>query len=255
MNPRPGDFEGVVGMGFFSHLLGRDYDYEDDGELEEGSGSLPELHSGMSLTVETPEGQELLVGRLTGYAAGDTSLTLERLPGGLSFKTRDMGTSVMIRGFDEQMNQFILKGTVQESTRLVCRVKDLKVRPISEHRQNFRLHVNGPAVLYYPTDETRSDPEECLLVDISRGGACIESEFLHAEDEVLRLWVKLRDYVPMEFMGEITRVVEYQPGKFRDGFLFAQLKESELTELTRTLYNVQVGNVIPRRRSDDTGHW
>ena len=37
MNPRPGDFEGVVGMGFFSHLLGRDYDYEDDGELEEGS--------------------------------------------------------------------------------------------------------------------------------------------------------------------------------------------------------------------------
>lgn len=159
MNPRPGDFEGVAGMGFFSHLLGRDYDYEDDGELEEGSGSLPELHSGMSLTVETPEGQELLVGRLTGYAAGDTSLTLERLPGGLSFKTRDMGTSVMIRGFDEQMNQFILKGTVQESTRLVCRVKDLKVRPISEHRQNFRLHVNGPAVLYYPTDETRSNPE------------------------------------------------------------------------------------------------
>lgn len=166
-----------------------------------------------------------------------------------------MGTSVMIRGFDEQMNQFILKGTVQESTRLVCRVKDLKVRPISEHRQNFRLHVNGPAVLYYPTDETRSNPEECLLVDISSGGACIESEFLHAEDEVLRLWVKLRDYVPMEFMGEIIRVVEYQPGKFRYGFLFAQLKESELTELTRTLYNVQVGNVIPRRRSDDTGHW
>ena len=34
-------------------------------------------------------------------------------------------------------------------------------------RQNFRLHVNGPAVLYYPTDETRSNPEECLLVDIS----------------------------------------------------------------------------------------
>ena len=53
-------------------------------------------------------------------------------------------------------------------------------------------------------------------------------------------------------MGEIIRVVEYQPGKFRYGFLFAQLKESELTELTRTLYNVQVGNVIPRRRSDDT---
>ncbi len=242
-------------MGFFSHLLGRDYDYEYEDDLEEDSGALPDLHNGMSLTVETPEGQVLLTGRITGYAGGDSTLTLERLPGGLSFKTQEMGASVLIRGFDEQMNQFILKGTVQESTRLVCRVKDLKVRPIPEHRQNFRLHVNGPAALYYPTDETKSNPEECVLVDISTGGACIESEFLHAEDEVLKLWVKLRDYAPMEFTGEIIRVVEYQPGKFRYGFLFAQLKESELTELTRTLYNVQVGNVVPRRRSDDTGHW
>lgn len=244
-------------MGFFSHLLGRDYDYdyEDEDDLDEGSGELPDLHNGMSLTVETPEGQELLTGRITGYAEGDSGLTLERLPGGLSFKTREMGTSVLLRGFDQQMNQFILKGTVQESTRLVCRVKDLRVRPIPEHRQNFRLHVNGPAALYYPTDETKSNPEECVLVDISTGGACIESEFLHAEDEVLKLWVKLKEYAPMEFTGEIIRVVEYQPGKFRYGFLFAQLKESELTELTRTLYNVQVGNVVPRRRSDDTGHW
>lgn len=69
-------------MGFFSHLLGRDYDYEDEDDQEEGSGILPDLHNGMSLTVETPEGQELLVGRLTGYAPGDSSLTLERLPGG-----------------------------------------------------------------------------------------------------------------------------------------------------------------------------
>ena len=86
-------------------------------------------------------------------------------------------------------------------------------------------------------------------MDISSGGACIESEFLHAEDEVLRLWVKLRvvhllvkapdhhrgAHVP-GLEGQPSRqtlqgVVEYQPGKFRYGFLFAQLKESELTEL------------------------
>lgn len=244
-------------MGFFSNLLGRGYEdeYEEEDDQEVDSGPFPDLHNGMSLTVETAEGGELLTGRLTGYAGGDRTLTLERLPGALSFKTRELGTTVLVRGFDEQMNQFMLKGVVQESTRLVCRVKDLKLRPQPENRQNFRLHVNGPAALYYPTDETRSNPEECTLVDISTGGACIESEFLHAEDEVLRLRMKLRDYAPMEFVGEIIRVVEYQPGKFRYGFLFAQLKESELTELTRTLYNLQVGNVIPRRRSEDTGHW
>lgn len=57
-------------MGFFSHLLGRDYDYEYEDDLEEDSGALPDLHNGMSLTVETPEGQVLLTGRITGYAGG-----------------------------------------------------------------------------------------------------------------------------------------------------------------------------------------
>lgn len=241
-------------MGFFASLFGRSNSGSEDYE-NETPGTFPDLYNGMTLDLETNEGHHILTGRLSGYTEGDTALTLERLPGALSFDTREMGTTVVVRGVSETMTQFYLRGTVQESTRLVCRLKDLKVRPISEHRQNFRLHVNGPAALYYPTDETRSNPEECMLVDISSGGACIESEFLHAEDEVLRLWVKLKDYVPMEFMGEIIRVVEYQPGKFRYGFLFAQLKESELTDLTRTLYNIQVGNVIPRRRSDDTGHW
>jgi len=242
-------------MGFLSSLFGRSAETAVNNKATEQTGPLPELYNGMTLDLETPDGQRVLTGRLAGYNAGDTTLTVERQPGALSLALREPGASLVIRGVDEGMTQFFLKGTVQESTRLVCRLKDLKVRPISEHRQNFRLHVNGPAALYYPTDETRSNPEECVLVDISSGGACIESEFLHAEDEVLRLWVKLKDYVPMEFMGEIIRVVEYQPGKFRYGFLFAQLKESELTDLTRTLYNIQVGNVIPRRRSDDTGHW
>ena len=123
-----------------------------------------------------------------------------------------------------------------------------------EHSHDFRLQMGVPAAMHYPSDETFSNPEECLLVDISTGGACIESEYIHAEDEVLRLRVKLLDYAPMEFIGEITRVVEYQPGKFRYGFLFAQLNERELTELTRTLYNIQVGNRSTWMRSD-AGHW
>lgn len=242
-------------MGFFSNLLGRsDDDYEVEDGVDEAGGSFPELYNGMTLDVETAEGAELLSGRVTGYVSGDTSLTLERLPGSLSFKTREVGTSVLIRCFDEKMVQHILKGTIQESTRLVCRIKDLKVKPIPEQRHDFRLQMNVPAALYYRSDEARSRPEECTLVDISTGGACLESEYLHAEDEVLRLRVKLAEYAPMEFMGEIIRVVEFQPGRFRYGFLFAQLKETEMTELTRTLYNIQVGNRQTWMRSED-GHW
>ena len=239
-------------MGFISNLLGRsdDYDYEEDDANED----LPELHNGMTVSVESSEGAELFKGRITGYDDEDDGLTLERLPGALSFKVLDLGASVLIRGCDEDMQPFILKGAVQESTRLVCRFKDVKVKPIQETRDSFRLAMRSPAELFYMTDSNRSNPEECTLVDISIGGACLESEYLHAEDEVLRLRVKLEEYVPMEFLGEIIRVVEYRPGKFRYGFLFAQLKEAERTDLTRTLYNLQVGNRGTWMRTEE-GYW
>ena len=241
-------------MGFLSNLLGRsDDDYEYDTE-DDASEDLPELHNGMTLTVETTEGTELFSGLLTGYVDGDTVITLERLPGGLSFKIQELGTTLLLRGTDEALRQFILKGTVQESTRLVCRMKDVKLKPIEEARENFRLVMRSPAELFYMTDDNRTNPEDCTLVDISAGGACLESEYLHAEDEVLRLKVKLEDYVPMEFVGEIIRVVEYAPRKFRYGFLFAQLKEMERTELTRTLYNLQIGNRDTWMRMGP-GHW
>lgn len=239
-------------MGFLSNLLGRSDGYEY--ETEDGAEELPELHSGLTMSVESADGVELFRGRLTGYVEGDTEMTLERLPGALSFKVLDLGTSVLIRGCDEQLQQFILKGTVRESTRLVCRFKDVKVKPIQETRENFRLSLHTPAELYYMSDDKRSNPENCTLVDISTGGACLESEYLHAEDEVLRLKVKLEDYVPMEFVGEIIRVVEYGPGRFRYGFLFAQLKEAERVDLTRTLYNLQVGNRRPWMRTEE-GYW
>lgn len=241
-------------MGFFTSLFGRSDDDRQVDIEEEETGAFPELYNGMTLDLETNEGQRILTGRLSGFTAGDSTLTLERLPGGLSFEVRGIGTEVTVRGISEAMTQFFLKGTVQESTRLLCRLKDVKVKSIPEHRHDFRLQMGVPVTMYYRTDETFSHPEECTLVDISTGGACIESEYLHAVDEVLWLKVKLMDYAPMEFVGEIIRVNEYQPGRFRYGFLFAQLKERELTDLTRTLYNIQVGNRGTWMRSD-MGHW
>ena len=239
-------------MSFLSNLLGRSdsYEYEEDDDNEE----LPDLHNNMTVSVETAEGAELFRGRITGYADGDTEMTLERLPRALSFRILDLGAGVVLRVCDEEMQQYILKGTVKESTRLICRFKDVKMKPIEETREGFRLTMRSPAELFYMSDEKRSNPEDCTLVDISTGGACLESEYLHAEDEVLRLKVKLEDYVPMEFVGEIIRVLEYTPGRFRYGFLFAQLKESERTDLTRTLYNLQVGNRKPWMRTEE-GFW
>ncbi|MDE6589379.1 MAG: PilZ domain-containing protein [Oscillospiraceae bacterium] len=217
-------------MGFLSNLFGRsnnDYDYEtEDGADEESGADVSALvYKGITLEVGPSEnGGEAFSGRVSEFNSREDRLTLERLPGALSLKTREIGSSVELRGCDKDMKQFMLKATVQESTRLVCRLKDVRVKPIPELRENFRLQLSSPATMYSYEDIGRNNPEECTLVDISTGGACVESEYLHAEDEVLRLKIKLEAYVPREFVGEIIRVVEYRPGKFRYGCLLAPLE-------------------------------
>ncbi len=240
-------------MGLFSSLFGRTDDEEES--VEEEEGALPEIFRGMTLIVEATDGQQILSGQVSEFDDDDRTLALERMPGGLSFKMREIGSTVMIRGIDESLMQFYLKGTVEESTRTAFRVKDVKIREVPKNRQNFRLEISSPVTMYCRTGEDQFGPqEECTLVDISIGGACVESEYLHMEDDVVRLKVKLLDYTPMEFIGEVIRVTEVRPKVFRYGVLFAQLKEKELEELTRTLYNIQAGNRSNRQRSE-MGHW
>lgn len=200
---------------------------------------LPELNRGMTISITLSDGDQLLTGRLTSFTS--TYLTVERLPHALSFKTCGKGETVYIRGCDQKLMPFVIQGTVEESTRTFFKMKGLKSIPLNEHRDNFRLTLNTPAALYYLTDAHFENPEVCTLLDISVGGARFQSEFLHAEGEVLNLKVKLEDYVSMDFLGEIIRIQELNSGAFQYGFLFAQLTEDEITTLTKTIYNIQVG--------------
>ena len=91
-------------------------------------------------------------------------------------------------------------------------------------------------------------------MDISTEGCCIQSDYLHGEGEVLRLKIKLDDYMAMDFVGEVIRVNECGPNGFRCGILFAQLKKEEINTLTKTLFNIQLGNRREHSRSEN-GHW
>ena len=226
-------------MGFFSSLRADRQVYQPQ-SAQPSEPPLPELNRGMTISVTLPDGDQLLTGKLTSIT--DKSLVLERLPHALSFKTCGKGETVYIRGCNQKLMPFVIQGTVEESTRTLFRMKNLKSLPLNEHRDNFRLTLNSPANLYYLTDAHFQNPEECTLLDISVGGARVQSEFLHAEGEVLNLKVKLEDYVSMEFLGEIIRVEEFPSGVFQYGFLFAQLTEDEITTLTKTIYNIQVGS-------------
>ncbi|MCI8970868.1 MAG: PilZ domain-containing protein [Oscillibacter sp.] len=245
-------------MGIFS-FFNRDQDLEaylpapTEPALEETNQGFPEMCREMPIEIVEKTGRVLNTGLITEH--GGTELTMGRHPGGLSFKVCEPGSTVFVRGCDNKMNQFYLRATVEESSRIQMRLKDLEPEVHENHRDTFRLAVNNvPISIYYMNDERFERPEECRLVDISTGGCCFTSEYLHGEGEVLRLKVKLEDYVAMDFIGEIIRVVECGPNEFRCGVLFAQLKRDEINSLTKVLFNMQLGNRREHSRSEE-GHW
>ena len=245
-------------MGIFS-FLNRDQDLADyipapvTPAPEETGPGLPEMCREMPIEVVEKTGRVLNTGLITEH--GGTEFTMGRHPGGLSFKVCEPGSTVYVRGCDNKMNQFYLRATVEESTRILMKLKDLEPEVHENQRDTFRLAVNNvPISIYYFNDERFERPEECKLVDISTGGCCFTSEYLHGEGEVLRLKIKLEDYVAMDFIGEVIRVVECGPNEFRCGILFAQLKTDEINSLTKVLFNMQLGNRREHSRSED-GHW
>ena len=248
-------------MSIFSSLFSRET--EDDYELEAGqstdgktgqsnSATTGELCEGMRIDVTTPDGTPLLAGKITALTS--TTLTLERLPGGLAFKICSLEAAVCASGYDKKMIPISLRATVQESTRTLLKLKNVQVETHAENREAFRLPLSVPVSLYRWDDEHYKTPEECILVDISTGGCRFTSEYLHGEGEVLRIKVKLEDYVAMDFIGEVIRVVECGPNEFRCGVLFAQLKKEEINSLTKVLFNMQLGNRREHSRTED-GHW
>jgi len=251
-------------MGFLSSLFkksGRDDEEEEeeeeaeevDSEQEKGPPGFPTLTEGMTLSVTLQNGQPLLSGQLASFT--NTSMSLERSPGQFSFATCGIGTTVYIKGYNQESVPIDLKGTVEESSRILLRINHVKVVPRDEQRANFRLPIDAAVTLYYEEDEHMQNPEQCKLVNLSTGGACIQSEYIHGEGEVLRLKIQLEDYAPMTFLGEIIRVEEPSHGVFRYGFLFAKLNQNENTALTRMLFNIQVGNKKEHKRTEIHGHW
>jgi len=206
------------------------------------------------MTIEVLDEKKRTLNNGTVTSASSNGFTMGRLPGGLSFKICEPGTAVFIRGCDDKLMQFFLRAKVAESTRVLMRLTDLETEVHENLRSSFRLKVDVPISIYYITDERMERPEKCTLVDISTGGCCFMSQYLHGEGEVLRLKIKLEEYVAMDFVGEVIRVDECGPNEFRCGVLFAQLKPEETNALTKTLFNMQLGIRREHSRSEG-GSW
>lgn len=252
-------------MGIFSFFTRNDDDDEDEDLLEEeeeeeeervprlpDNATTGELFEGMRVDATSKEGELLLSGRITERTRD--SLTLGRLPGELSFKILTLNSSIKLNGYDKKLIPISLSGVVEESTRTSLKLKNLKVESHEESRDNFRLPYSAPITIYRRDDEQLSNPEQCQLINISTGGCCIQSEYVHMEDEVIRIHIKLEEYAPLKFLGQVVRCSNQVRGLFNYGILFAQLSDPEITSLNKMLYNLQMGIKDIHVRKEE-GRW
>lgn len=244
-------------MGIFS-FMNRNQDNEDLDYTMPSSGEerkeeeLPDLHREMPVEILGENNQIIINGIITEWKGRE--ITLGRRPGGLSMKLCEIGSNVVVQGSNSKMEQLYFRATVAESSRTHIKLKDLVQETHENQRDAFRLVVNAPVSVYSYDDERMTRPEKCTLIDISVGGCCISSEYLHGEGEVLRIKVKLEDYVDLNLVGEVIRVMERGRDDFRCGILFAQLTNEEHRALTQMLFNLQVGSRQEHRRGK-YGHW
>ena len=230
-------------------------EFDDTPSISQAAGKTkigpPDLHREMPVEILGENGQVMIKGLITQCSRQE--IVIGRRPGGLSFKICEIGSDVVIQGRDSKLAQFYLRAVVAESSRIHLRLKDLVQEVRDDLRDMFRLAVNVPITAFYRDDEHMQLPMDCNLVDISTGGCCISSEQSYEEGEVLRLRIKLGDYVPMILVGEIIRVTERRHKDYSYGILFAQMKKEEQDTLTRTIFNLQAGD--RKEHSRVNGHW
>lgn len=230
-------------------------EFDDTPSISQAAGKMkvgpPDLHREMPVEILGENGQVMIEGLIT--ECGRREIGIGRRPGGLSFKICEIGSGVVIQGCDSKLAQFYLRAVVAESSRIHLRLKDLVQEVRDDLRDTFRLTVNTPITIFYYDDEHMQLPMDCTLVDISTGGCCISSEQAYEEGQVLRLRIKLGDYVPMNLVGEIIRVTECWRKDYSYGILFAQMEKGEQEALTRTIFNLQAGDRTEHSRVN--GHW
>lgn len=240
-------------MGVLSYLFKSSGDAAPDPDKKpESSTAMPPLSQKLSINVFMKNGRHLFDGRIAEFT--ETTMSIERLPGQLSLELCEIGDELRVRGLAANGKPYEMMGSVVRSSRVYCKLERLEMVVHSENRSNFRLPLDCDISLYGESDVKLEQPELCRLVNISVGGACFQSEYVHGLGEVLRLEVKIERYAPMVFLGQVIRADEFLPGIFRYGFLFAQLGEQETEALNKILFNIQVGNRREWRRGD-TGSW
>lgn len=209
---------------------------EDAGERT--GARFPAFNPEMPVDVLATYSSILLSGRLEAFSP--EALTIERIPGEISFPVQEAGAHVLVRGYDNQMEPFTLQGIITKSSLTECVVSHLEIVPHDNMRKSVRYPLSPPANIYAMEDTLLNKPQECKLLNISTGGACISSPFAYSMGDTLRLRVELiKNAGHTSYHCLVVRVTEKPGGIYEYGLLFEQLNKTKLNELLRDIETIQ----------------
>lgn len=197
-----------------------------------------EIYSGMRVEVSSDDGRMFLVARLTGLR-GDRAQLRPAIDGSM-LTTLEEPVLVTLRGYSSKENKaVILKCTVRSGSRDMWLAEHLTLVKRSNDRAFFRLGINltGRLVMMGKQDTAS---EECRLLNISVGGACIGSGTRHDVGDKFLLWMKLTpSSEPIQVVCQILRIIERRYGSFEYGCRFLGLSGAEEERILQAIFEMQ----------------
>ena len=218
----------------------RHFVQERDEPLAKPEGDLdmlpaPALDHGMPVEVMKDFDTVLLFGRL--LTSSPVVLTIGQIPGESDFPVCPPGSSVLVRGYDGQMDPILLLGQVVRSSGTQCVVGDLKQIPHRTQRKNVRHPLTPPANISALDGEEPDCLHPCLLLNLSTGGACIVAERSYRTGQALQLHMEL-SWKPGRtavYPCQVMRATPRSGPQFEYGLSFTGMDEQSRGNLLRDI--------------------
>ena len=197
-----------------------------------------EVFSGMRVEVSADDNKLFLMAVLVGLR-GDRAFLKPLSDVNLMLRTDDP-IPVSIRGFSSVANTaVVLEGTIRPSSSGMWQVEHLALIKAGDDRAFYRMPTMLNATIT-PVSGRRVSAENCKLVNISVGGACIYSQVRHNVGDKFIMRVRLMpELEPSLLMCQILHIVERKHSYLEYGCRFLELKESDEERIFRIIFDMQ----------------
>lgn len=202
-----------------------------------------EIYSGMQVIVKALDGKMLFIAKLQNpqgntaelyqYSSTDKFQNIEILP-----------IPVKLRGYSDCKKKAVfMEANLFPLHEHTWQLDDLVITKIENERAYPRFSTDIAAVAT-AAGGTKEREQACKILNISVGGACIQTEYRYHKGDRFLLKARLIEDRPLSVMYcEVLRIAEKEQDgyRFEYGCRFLELTEADQEELTQTIALLSAG--------------